>query len=84
MDNLSTNWQLQTSRGVAHQEEDLQAAYRAMAGIRQGRPDPHVVVFLDVDGVLHVAWHQGKLPEEKLPYGDISGLTMVSGRYNYS
>ena len=38
------------------QEEDLQAAYRAMAGIRQGRPDPHVVVFLDVDGVLHVPW----------------------------
>lgn len=36
-----------------HEEEDLQAAYRAMAGIRQGRPDPHVVVFLDVDGVLH-------------------------------
>eukprot|EP00435_Cladocopium_sp_Y103_P069868 s198_g34.t1 len=36
-----------------HEEEDLQAAYRAMAGMRQGRPDPHVVVFLDVDGVLH-------------------------------
>ena len=35
------------------QEQDLQAAYIAMAGMRQGMPDPHVVIFLDVDGVLH-------------------------------
>jgi len=36
-----------------HEEQDLQAAYIAMAGMRQGMPDPHVVIFLDVDGVLH-------------------------------
>ncbi|CAK9058055.1 unnamed protein product [Durusdinium trenchii] len=30
-----------------------EAEYQAMAGRRQGSPDPSTVVFLDVDGVLH-------------------------------